>query len=1199
MANSMNISAFLRANEEFQSSVNIAYDLGDRSKVKGLIPTSGVCRYVEALLSDVIFKSTNRAKFFVGAYGKGKSHIALASLAAMSVKEPPLYQSLISAYRQIGNPFSEVLTNFVADGQLLLPVVISGSSADLARSFLYALSNALKDAQLDELMPKTNYGGALDTVVRWRKDYPATYKRMEELLGAKGALIEAKLSNYDTKTYLKFIEAYPELTSGGVFDTLANADVVETYSHVVKDLRRYGYSGIYVVFDEFSKYLESSIQNATIEDVKLLQDFAEACNRSSQQEQMHLLLISHKNLSNYIDSSLPKEKVDGWRGVSGRFQEVEVRDNPNQSYELMTHAIAKDPQLWTDSLYHIERDLTELRSRYIASGLLDAENADAVVYGCYPLHPLTAYLLPRVSELVAQNERTLFTFLAASESNALPARAERGDIEGRYVTPDIVYDYFEPLLRKEQFGTRAHELYALARSALSHLDSDCLESKIVKTVALIHLVAQFNQLPPTKEMAAAPFVDTGIDLRVVDEAIEELLATDSIIYLRRSDSRLKLKEASGIKIEDEIDNKAEILKTKTTVEEILNRFQNGRALYPSRHNHEKKTTRYFDCYFMGGGDVVMRLSKGAGFDYTGDGAVLAVLPDDAATLEDIGESLRSAEAKTSTVVFAVPKEIEEIADIAYGYEAALTLRDEAADDEVLRDEYSIVAEDYSEILSRFVSKYYWPEKNSVVYYYNGHRKNGINHRRKLSGLLSEICDKVYSKTPIINNEVINKNEPTGIALTSRAKILAALCSKNLEPNLGFIGNGQETSIARSVLGVTGIIESLDTEPVVSIDHKNPNVGAALATIEDYLANSQRASFETLYERLTSPAYGIGAKLGPIPILLAVVLRKYRDAVCIMHGNDEVPVDKKTLEDIESSPQNYTVSLVDWDDEKAAYVSEIGLLFGAGIGSLSKTQVVDQARSWFVSLPQFTRLSKINHASMSKEPFDIEHCAFFKALNQPTLNVNQFLFETLPQAFGCPMAGMKLTQKVRREIAACDSYIDNVVDAISAELQILLSPSASQRETLHSSVSTWLDSLAPQTRRHVFSGSGSRIMSALENFTPDTSTSIMRLCKAAVSLRIEDWDDDLYADFIANLHDFVEEVDSFESNREDSTSIPQSIVYLSSDGKEEALSFDHVDCSPRAKLLKNQIVSSLDEMGQSITNDEKRQVLFDVLKEMCI
>ena len=115
----IDITNFLRANREFQSSVNIAYDLGNRSKINALIPTSGVCRYVEALLTDVIFRSNSRAKFFVGAYGKGKSHIALAALSAMSIKEPMLYEGLIDAYRQTGSSFSEALAGFVSEGPKL------------------------------------------------------------------------------------------------------------------------------------------------------------------------------------------------------------------------------------------------------------------------------------------------------------------------------------------------------------------------------------------------------------------------------------------------------------------------------------------------------------------------------------------------------------------------------------------------------------------------------------------------------------------------------------------------------------------------------------------------------------------------------------------------------------------------------------------------------------------------------------------------------------------------------------------------------------------------------------------------------------------------------------------------------------------------------------------------------------------------
>ena len=102
-------------------------------------------------------------------------------------------------------------------------------------------------------------------------------------------------------------------------------DVVELYEKVTNELCANGYNGTFIIYDEFSKYLESSIANATISDIKLLQDFAEKCDRSGN-KQMHLMLICHKDIANYIDEKLPKEKVDGWRGVSGRFKHMNLHN---------------------------------------------------------------------------------------------------------------------------------------------------------------------------------------------------------------------------------------------------------------------------------------------------------------------------------------------------------------------------------------------------------------------------------------------------------------------------------------------------------------------------------------------------------------------------------------------------------------------------------------------------------------------------------------------------------------------------------------------------------------------------------------------------------------------------------------------------------------------------------------------------------
>lgn len=50
---------------------------------------------------------------------------------------------------------------------------------------------------------------------------------------------------------------------------------------------------------------------------------------------------------------------------------------------------------------------------------LNHKVAARVILESYPLHPVSVFILPRLSERIAQNERTLFTFLSADGTATL------------------------------------------------------------------------------------------------------------------------------------------------------------------------------------------------------------------------------------------------------------------------------------------------------------------------------------------------------------------------------------------------------------------------------------------------------------------------------------------------------------------------------------------------------------------------------------------------------------------------------------------------------------------------------------------------------------------------------------------------------------------------------------------------------------
>lgn len=86
-------------------------------------------------------------------------------------------------------------------------------------------------------------------------------------------------------------------------------------------------------------------------------------------------------------------------------------------------------------------------------------------------------LLPRLSERIAQNERTLFTFLTSNQKNTLKEFVLGNEDDFPIVTPDRLFDYFELELRKELKSSELHKIYILAARLLNQVDEDSLDSK--------------------------------------------------------------------------------------------------------------------------------------------------------------------------------------------------------------------------------------------------------------------------------------------------------------------------------------------------------------------------------------------------------------------------------------------------------------------------------------------------------------------------------------------------------------------------------------------------------------------------------------------------------------------------------------------------------------------------------------------------
>ena len=373
--------------EGFQYSINISYDLHNEKKLNSFIPTNASLKLIREVVLSTNKNSTDRARVLVGAYGKGKSHIVLTILSLLEGTPVEKFAKLNAKIQ--GTKLEQLLKNYQTSKTRLLPVLITGNSNSISQNFLLALQRTLSENNLLNLLPETNFKAAEKTILKWKSTYPKTYKEFENKISCSGEEFISQLQDFDNVAYKLFEDIYPELTSGGSFNPFLGFDVTEVYESVVKSLceSNCAYSGIYVVYDEFSKYLEANIAETSSNDMKMLQDFAEKCNRSGSR-QMHLMLICHKEISNYIDS-LPKQKVDGWRGISERFTHVHLNNNFSQTYEIIESAIVKNKKLYEKFIQKNKSNFENLVKIYkndLTFSDLSEEEIQKTFTGCYPLH---------------------------------------------------------------------------------------------------------------------------------------------------------------------------------------------------------------------------------------------------------------------------------------------------------------------------------------------------------------------------------------------------------------------------------------------------------------------------------------------------------------------------------------------------------------------------------------------------------------------------------------------------------------------------------------------------------------------------------------------------------------------------------------------------------------------------------------------
>lgn len=1193
------LSEIIKLNRNFQNSINIQLDLNRHDKILNYIPTKSSLSILNRYIDNFYNNTKEKSTLLIGPYGKGKSHLLLVLLGILSLpyekKSNDILRQLIKNISEIDNELADKINSLREQKSRYLPVIISNSYVDLNQSFLIALINSLKSNGLSQLIPDTFYGEAIKTINRWKEEYPDTYKKLTECLEEKHVTCDQlifNLKNFDKKSYEKFTEIYPQLTSGSIFNPLLNMDIISVYKTVSETLKRdSGYDGIIIIFDEFSKFIEGHQAETISYDMKIVQDMCELAN-SSTKEPIHIVFVAHKSIKEY-GAALSHEIINSFMGVKGRLTEILFISSVRNTYELIRYAIQKDEQKVNDliesnNLYRESADkIYEFLNFKSLFTKVDYDNI--VVRGCFPLSPLSSYMLLNISEKVAQNERTLFTFISKNEPNSLARFINNNqDPDKCIMSADWIYDYFKMLFKEELTNPLIHNEWLKAEYAISQVKSDN-EIKLIKILALINILNRPNECMANDSTLG--YAST-LTLGQYTEAKEKLIEKNLIAYRKRNNSYV-FKNNVGVDIEKEIRRVQLERKDSISRCDILLDIAENKYTYPKVYNQTYKITRYYRFLFMEC-DVFLKLPK---VEYLfeekfSDGKIIKVFCNTEEDFVCIKEKYLNLRDNRIIIMAAkAPKHLDEKIGRLLAVRSLKGDEDFLSNNKVLAEELEIYDEDICYEINSKIDSVFNCNNNSCqilclekVY----EKLTEIDYNR----LLGTVFENYYRSAPVINNEMINRRLLSNTTKRARRIIIENLLSGVA---MDYSGTSQEATIFRSVFLHTGIWEN---KAINGLSLEWKGVFEEIDTYID-LCGGSRQPFSIIYEKLQGKRYGM--RLGVIAFYLVYKIKQMQDSPIIYFKNQEVELNADLFDNIDAEPQEYSLFIEEASIQKEHYLNEIEKIFFDyqifSNGNDSRLyKIVKSIERWYRSLPQFAMVFKTDIAMKYDKKIVQQINQFRKLFQQRDMNPHETLFEKIPKIFECGEDYSQCLYEIKNIKGILDGYIKRAKEcAITvAKIKFGINTDTDLRQGLYE----WRLKQSKIADTYLYSNKVSSFMNYLNSLnTYDELDIVNRLSQIVLDIYIEDWNDESLEKFSNSIKTLKEEIERLSCESIDETG-QKTISFVTSNGNTITRRYDNANLEDSdCYYFKNDLIGILEEYNTSLEIGQKVSVIVEVLEKL--
>jgi len=1139
-------SDYFSVNKNFQTSINLSLDFNNEEKISEYIPTTDICDVLKKYINNVLGFSKNRSTTLVGPYGKGKSFLLLVLIYLLGGKRnSKVYSDLLIKIKMIDADLYKLIGEINEKNIKFLPIIINSNYENLTQSFRLGLNDALKREQLDNLIPKTGYTVCLNLLKKWNQKKELRTVVAEKCLKVNHINLQELtigLENYSVDSYNQFVNLYNCINNGLDFNPLVNDDVCNIYIDINHQIIKYGYTGMFIMFDEFSKFLDSDKNNLTME-LKLIQDFAEIANRSDKREQINLCCITHKSLNLYLG-----KKKDAFKTVEGRFKEIKFNRSLDENYQIISAAISKN-----NSKKIINSFISENSEFYNEINdlefLNDKKMLNVLIEGCFPLNPLTAFSLVQLSEIVAQNERTLFTFLADTDDNSFNSFINKTG-EGLF-NVDNIYDYFSSLLRVEETNF-IRDVWYQTEATLSKIE-EYNQKRIVKVLAVILMINDYAKLVPSEKVIA---ICLQLDLNIVKNSVDGLLKKH---LLRRNSITNQLSFASSNS--KEIDDKLNILyNTKLqniSLEKLADEILEDKYLLPRSYNAENKITRFYKVLFLSEDSLNNLNSFDLFFNqYFCDGIVFYLIKEKMSTSSI---KLKMNEINDPRAIIKYPSQKIDVyfKKNLYKYAGLKELLLESTPDELIFHEINLLIEETISDIKILVDRYYI---NTNLFF------SSISNQESFNKILSEVMNYIYNEKTVFNNELINKRNVSSQYQKSSNNIIDWLIDG--KKDFPYSPTSPEMTINKSV--------------IIS-NENNVVIRNILNEMKNRISNSERHKVlvTDIVHKFSFPPYGI--RKGILPILLGEAIYELSNNVLLYYQDKEV---KLIAENLVKSINNdkYFISFSRGSKAQSEYLNDMLDLFAIGTTNSFRDDTINLCnamRKYFIGLPQIIRMNTLDNNYLGLKESVVMYKEAFLGFN---INPYETLYDLPQNIFNTNKYNLIYNQILEFKISSdfiLEKFKKYAADKTKMALDI------PEKSSLKMGLTNWLAENIRGNILLIISEIDKNLYNLItHNMSYDNGEAISQISKILLKINVEDWKMDETNSLIEKMEKFKEDILDAKKIKKGDNGIDNLIAQV---GNTKSTSM--------GKLMENAIEGVFEEFSGSVSNEEKVSVLTEILKKI--